>query len=207
MSSLAQNEQEKSQEKNAPSLPLSVQFHTPPSTPTPIPTLEEQVYTGGVAEENMVEQVDTIVRRFLGRPNCISPYWFTFEWTIEGENNPNYLNGNRDLIVINVDDEVGEEKEDKELEQEEQEEQQQDEAIEEQDIQSDDDDDDDQSDDDDDDDHDDDNDESDIEDIGEVLGMVDTPPYTDIEDSNDYFLADPDIPPITIDSPDASDEE
>ncbi|CAF0911763.1 unnamed protein product [Rotaria sordida] len=91
MSSISQGEQGNSQQINAPPSQLSQQYQTPPSTPTPIPSLEEQVYTGGVAEDIMIEQVNTIVRRFLSRPNCISPYWFTLEWTIEGENNLNYL--------------------------------------------------------------------------------------------------------------------
>ncbi|CAF2077209.1 unnamed protein product [Rotaria magnacalcarata] len=51
------------------------------------PTLEMQPYVATINEDNMVSQIDAIIRRFLTRPNPQSPYWFTLDWNApEGTN-------------------------------------------------------------------------------------------------------------------------
>ncbi|CAF1599908.1 unnamed protein product [Rotaria magnacalcarata] len=51
------------------------------------PTLEMQPYVATINEDNMVSQIDAIIRRFLTRPNHQSPYWFTLDWNApEGTN-------------------------------------------------------------------------------------------------------------------------
>lgn len=51
------------------------------------PTLEMQPYVATINEDNMVRQIDGIIRRFLTRPNHQSPYWYTLDWDApEGTN-------------------------------------------------------------------------------------------------------------------------
>ena len=69
---------------------LSAQDEHEPLTQTQTPTLTEQVYMGGVAEDDMVDQIDIAIRRLLTRPNHQSPYRYNFQWTIDEEPNLNY---------------------------------------------------------------------------------------------------------------------
>ncbi len=60
------------------------------STPAATPILTEQVYTGGRAEGEMVDQIDIAIRHLLTRPNHQSPYRYVFEWMIDEKPNLNY---------------------------------------------------------------------------------------------------------------------
>ncbi|CAF3822512.1 unnamed protein product [Rotaria sordida] len=184
MSSISQGEQGNSQQINAPPSQLSQQYQTPPSTPTPIPSLEEQVYTGGVAEDIMIEQFDI---------NGDS-LWNEFQEFVN-----DYIG---DSIVNNMEEEevVVEEEEEQEQEQE-----QEEDEMEEQDIENEEYDNDDESNVEDM--EEDDNDgESDVEDMEEGNAILITPVSTD-DDSDEYVFIDPPVPSFFIDTPDATDEE
>jgi hypothetical protein len=85
MSSPTPDEHEQnSDEENI--LPQSSQVWT--SLVTPI--LTERVYMGGIAENEMVNQIDIAIRRLLIQPNHQPPYRYCFHWTIDEEPNLNY---------------------------------------------------------------------------------------------------------------------
>ena len=60
---------------------------TPPTTTT---TLTRQVHRRGAAVENMIEQINAIIRRFLIETNHPSPYSSVFDWTVDEEPSLNY---------------------------------------------------------------------------------------------------------------------
>jgi len=89
MSSTTQDAHEKNMNKeNNP--PQSSEVSTSLVTQTQTPMLAERVYMGSVAEDDMVDQVDTAIRRLLTRPNHQSPYRYNFEWTVDEQPNLNY---------------------------------------------------------------------------------------------------------------------
>ncbi|CAF2931470.1 unnamed protein product [Rotaria sp. Silwood2] len=71
---------------------LSQTVHPLTSSVTEVqtPTLEQQRYQTTFHEENMIDQIDAIIRRLLTSPNHQSPYQFTFRWTVAEEPNLNY---------------------------------------------------------------------------------------------------------------------
>jgi len=90
MSSATQDEHVNGNEENIPPSPQSSQASTSVVTPTQTPVLIQQFYMGGVAEDEMIDQINAVIRRLLTRPNHQSPYRYNFEWTVHEESNLNY---------------------------------------------------------------------------------------------------------------------
>ncbi|CAF3069391.1 unnamed protein product [Rotaria sp. Silwood2] len=88
MSSTTQERQENVNEGN--SLSVSAVVSIPPATQEQTPVLVEEIYTGDIREDTMVDGIDAIIRRLLTRPNHQSPYWFNFQWAINDEHGLNY---------------------------------------------------------------------------------------------------------------------
>jgi hypothetical protein len=70
--------------------PQSSQASTSIITPTRTPILTERIYMGSGAEDDMIDQIDAVIRRLLTRPNHQSPYRYNFEWTVDEEPDLNY---------------------------------------------------------------------------------------------------------------------
>ncbi|CAF3079367.1 unnamed protein product, partial [Rotaria sp. Silwood2] len=70
-------------------------------TEVQIPTLEQQRYQTAFHEENMIDQIDAIIRRLLTSPNHQSSYQFVFRWTVAEELSLNYSY----LLIPNLPDE------------------------------------------------------------------------------------------------------
>lgn len=83
-SSTVENEHENINEENVPLHSSQTQM----SQITPI--LTEQAFVGGIAENEMIDQIDYAIRRLLTRPNHQSPYRHVFLWAIDEEPNLNY---------------------------------------------------------------------------------------------------------------------
>ena len=83
MSSTAQDEQENGA--------LDASQPSTSTTRIETPILAEDIYVGGVAEQDLVNQVNAVIRCYLTRPNHQSPFQFVFDWTVNEEPNLNYF--------------------------------------------------------------------------------------------------------------------
>ncbi|CAF3245040.1 unnamed protein product [Rotaria sp. Silwood2] len=63
---------------------------TPPVTEVQTPILEQRSYQTTFHEENMIDEIDAIIRRLLTSPNHQSPYQFAFRWTVTESYGLNY---------------------------------------------------------------------------------------------------------------------
>ncbi|CAF4487831.1 unnamed protein product [Rotaria sp. Silwood2] len=63
---------------------------TPSATEIQTPILEQQSYQTTFHEENMISEIDAIIRRLLTTPNHQSPYQFAFRWTVAEAPSLNY---------------------------------------------------------------------------------------------------------------------
>ncbi len=87
MSSAIQDEHVSGNEENIPPPPPQ---SSQASTSLVTPVLTQQIYMGSVAEDEMIDQINAVIRRLLTRPNHQSPYRYNFEWTVHEESNLNY---------------------------------------------------------------------------------------------------------------------
>lgn len=86
MSSLSQDQESTTDDDSLSS--TSQDYSTPPLTQIPILTPEINDITN--QEHLLINEIDTIIRRFLMRPNQRFPYLFTFRWLINEEATPHY---------------------------------------------------------------------------------------------------------------------
>ncbi|CAF3371582.1 unnamed protein product [Rotaria sp. Silwood2] len=87
-SSSTDNQEDNINEENG----LSQTVHPLTSLVTEVqtPILEQQSYQTTFHEENMIDEIDAIVRRLLTSPNHQSPYQFAFRWTVTEPSSLNY---------------------------------------------------------------------------------------------------------------------
>ena len=88
MSSFSQEQQSTVNDNN----PLSASQGnlTPEATQTQVPILVHPTGEITPREDLLVDEIDTLVRQFLVRPNHQSPYLFTFRWAVDDGPSLNY---------------------------------------------------------------------------------------------------------------------
>ncbi|CAF4430835.1 unnamed protein product [Rotaria sp. Silwood2] len=87
-SSSTDNQDDNNNESNG--LSQTVHPLTPSVTEVQTPILEQQSYQTTFHEENMIDQIDAIIRRLLTSPNHQCPYQFAFRWTVTEPYGLNY---------------------------------------------------------------------------------------------------------------------